>query len=46
MELVKNEAFKRPKLEALELKATQDDKRAVVLSLMTEPSNENSSRGS
>jgi len=46
MELVRNEAFKRPIPEDLELKATQasnnyvnlqDDKLAVVLSPMTEP---------
>jgi len=51
VELVKNEAFKRPILEALELKAArasndyvnlQDDKPAVVLSPMTEPSDDNS----
>lgn len=48
---MKNEAFKRPILEALELKATQasndyvnlqDDKPAVVPSPMTEPPDDNS----
>lgn len=51
MELVKNESFKRPLLEALELKATwasndyvnlQDDKPTVVLSPMIEHLDDNS----
>jgi len=51
VELVKNEAFKRPILGALELKATQasndyvnlqDEKPVDVLSPMTEPSEDNS----
>lgn len=51
MELVKNEAFKRPILEAVELKATQAsndyvnlqyDKPTVVLSPMIEPFDDNS----
>lgn len=51
IELVKNEAFKKPILEALKLKATQasnnyvnlqDDKPAVVLSPMTKPFDDSS----
>jgi len=51
IELVKNEAFKKPILDAIGLKATQasndcvnlqDDKPTVVLSLMTEPADDNS----
>jgi len=46
IELAKNEVFKKPILDALELKASQasndyvnlqDDKPAIVLSVMTEP---------
>jgi len=49
IELVKSEVFRKPILDALELKATQtstdyvnlqDDKPTVVLSLMTEPAND------
>jgi len=51
IELVKSEAFRKPVLDALELKATQasnnyvnlqDDKLAVVLSMMTKPTDNNS----
>lgn len=51
IELVKSERFRKPILEALELKSTQastdfvnlqDDRPAVVLSPMTEPTNNNS----
>jgi len=51
LELVKSEVFRKPILEALELKARQtstdfinfqDDRPAIVLSLMTEPTNDNS----
>jgi len=51
LELVKSEVFRKPILEALELKATQtstdsvnlqDDRPAIVLSPMTEPTDDNS----
>ena len=51
LELVKSEVFRKPILEALELKATQtsthsvnlqNDRPAVVLSPMTEPADDNS----
>ena len=51
IELVKSEMFRKPILEALELKITrtstdfvnlQDDRPAIVLSPMTEPTNDNS----
>jgi len=51
LELVKSEVFRKPILDALELKATQtstdyinlqDDKPAVVLSPMTELADDNS----